>query len=207
MRNRTIFAGVAVAAAAAFGVILPATASPMNLAQSTTTPDPNSPGATSDPALLGVPRDQRDAPPYQGVGVQNSGQSTFDSRGEALRRAISLDPNRAGATSDPSLLGIPRDQRDAPPYTGINEPSFSAPFTAQPGVNRQANQNIVTPVNPADSVTSPNTTAPSGSMDTQDNMNNQDPNRPGATSDPGVLGAPRDQRDAPPVDPNAPTSR
>ncbi len=192
MQNRIISAGTALAVAATFGLVLPASANSRSdgrtVAQGIQR-DPNRPDATSDPALLGVPRDQRDAPPPAGLNVErNMGQS----RGEALRRTISLDPNRANATSDPALLGIPRDQRDAPPYTGVNMPTFRAPIAIEQGVNREANFPIIqdnsVPASPSDSF-------------------NQTPNRPGATSNPDALGVPRDQRDAPPVDPSAPGIR
>lgn len=201
MRNRMIYAGAALAVAATFGLILPASANSEadggTISQGIQS-DPNRPDATSDPALLGVPRDQRDAPPPAGLNVERNNRGSLgQSRGDALRRAISLDPNRPDATSDPALLGIPRDQRDAPPYTGVDMPTFNAPIAIEQGVNQESNGQILqnnvqdnsVPVTPADS------------------FNNQDPNRPDATSNPDALGAPRDQRDAPPVDPAAPGIR
>lgn len=231
LRNITL-ASAALAITAALGAVLPASAdiliSQSNMGSQSSgnaqMQDPNRPDATSDPDALEIPRDQRDAPPPAvdpSVGessTNNRGDSSMSDRfNSGERQAVRLsdayllqDPNRPDATSDPALLLLPRDQRDAPPtnpspeamrQAGIYRDSTNAEAIRRSGVRQEARQDttrdsyIQTP-NSSNMMRTPSS---SGTM--------QDPNRPDATSDPASLDAPRDQRDAPPTSPAQPLSR
>lgn len=191
--------------------------STVNSSGSNSLPHPNHPGATSNPDVLIYPRDQRDAPPPAGLEV--SPQSSRSSGLTSFQEARLLDPNLPNITSTPALLRLPRDQRDAPPrglqsqlrrelYGQSQIPGTSAGVT--PGNRVSIQLDPTTPITPSRSLEEVQrdplglNLGPAGEQlnsptGTSLNPSIPDPNSPGATSDPALLSAPRDQRDAPPT--------